>query len=42
MAQKKHDNEEIPVERITLSTLRPVAGSHRARRRVGRDRKSVV
>jgi large subunit ribosomal protein L15 len=31
MADKKHD-----VERITLSTLRPVPGSHRARKRIGR------
>jgi large subunit ribosomal protein L15 len=31
MPHKKQD-----VERITLSTLRPVAGSHRSRKRVGR------
>jgi large subunit ribosomal protein L15 len=31
MPHKKHE-----VERITLSTLRPVAGSHRSRKRVGR------
>ena len=31
MAHKKHE-----VARITLSTLRPVAGSHRSRKRVGR------
>ena len=31
MAHKKQD-----VARITLSTLRPVAGSHRSRKRVGR------
>ena len=31
MADKKQD-----VERITLSTLRPVPGSHRSRKRVGR------
>lgn len=31
MAQKKQD-----VARITLSTLRPVTGSHRSRKRVGR------
>jgi large subunit ribosomal protein L15 len=35
MAQKKHD-DEIPVDRITLSNLRPVPGSHRSRKRVGR------
>jgi large subunit ribosomal protein L15 len=29
-----HKKQEV--ERITLSTLRPVAGSHRARKRVGR------
>jgi large subunit ribosomal protein L15 len=34
MAQKKP--AEGTVERVTLSTLRPAKGSHRARRRVGR------
>jgi large subunit ribosomal protein L15 len=33
MPQKK---EADPIERITLSTLRPAVGSHRSRRRVGR------
>ena len=35
MAAKKQ-GEEIPVERISLSNLRPVPGSHRTRKRVGR------
>jgi large subunit ribosomal protein L15 len=29
-------HKKLDVERITLSTLRPVAGSHRSRKRVGR------
>src|SRR3954470_11542988 len=34
MATKKEATESV--ERITLSTLRPVAGSHRNRKRIGR------